>query len=221
MTRTTSPGLEDAVRRFAEVYWERNESTVFANRFLGIPTFQNPFDAWVTQEIIVEVRPDIVIETGTMAGGSALLWAMILDQVTSDGRVITIDGYNQVEEAQKIPLFQRSVDYLQGGSTEPAIVEEVRRRARGKRTVVILDSYHAKWHVAAEIQAYAPLVTPESYLIVQDSFLNGHPVEPGSGSGPYEAVTEFLARDDRFVIDHSRERMLFTFNPNGYLRRKS
>jgi cephalosporin hydroxylase len=63
-------------------------------------------------------------------------------------------------------------------------------------------------------------VSPGSYLIVQDSFLSGHPVEPEVGPGPFEAVTEFLCTDDRFAVDHGRERMLFTFNPNGFLRRK-
>lgn len=209
------------VDRFAQIYWSQKGTTVFANRFLGVPTFQNPCDAWITQEIIVEIVPDLVIETGTMAGGSALLWATILEQVNPDATVITVDGYDQVEEARKHAIFQRRVDYIQGGSTEPRIVEEVSRRASGKRTLVILDSHHSQWHVAAEIEAYAPLVSPGSYLIVQDSFLNGHPVEPDARPGPFEAIADFLASDDRFTADHTRERMLLTFNPNGFLRRSS
>ncbi len=216
------PGREsDFVRRFAEAFWERKETTLFANRFLGIPSFQNPFDAWITQEIIVEVKPDLVIETGTMAGGSALLWASILELATGEGRVITIDFVSEIDGARSHPLFQRRIDCIQGSSTDPLVVEEVSRRAEGKRTLVILDSTHTQRHVAAELEAYAPLVTPGSYLIVQDSFLNGHPIERDSGPGPYEAIEAFLKRDNRFRVDEDRERMLFTFNPRGFLRRIS
>jgi cephalosporin hydroxylase len=162
-----------------------------------------------------------VIETGTMAGGRALLWASILELATGGGRVITIDFVSEVDEARSHPLFQRRIDCIQGSSTDPAVVEEVAQRAEGKRTLVILDSNHSERHVAAELQAYAPLVTPGSYLIVQDSFLNGHPIEPDSRPGPYEAIQAFLSHDSRFRVDEVRERMLFTFNPMGFLRRIS
>jgi cephalosporin hydroxylase len=210
---------EDAISQFAETFWKYKESTLFANRFLGVPTFQNPFDAWVIQEIIFEVKPEVVVETGTLAGGSALLWASILELATGDGRVITIDYVSEVDAARGHPLFQRRVDCVQGSSTDPAVIEEVAGRAEGKRALVILDSAHSQRHVAAELDAYAPLVSVGSYLIVQDGFLNGHPIEPDSGPGPYEAVQAFLARDNRFQVDEQRERMLFTFNPRGFLRR--
>ena len=86
--------------------------------------------------------------------------------------------------------------------------------------MVILDSKHTADHVRKELDAYAPLVSPGCYLIVQDGFVNGHPLEPDFGPGPYEAVQDFLAVDDRFEVDESRERMLFTFNPGGFLRRR-
>jgi hypothetical protein len=132
MTPEASDAVTDSVRRFAGAYWERKESTFFANRFLGVPVLQNPFDAWVTQEIIVETRPEIVVETGTMAGGSALLWAWILEQVTDDGRVVTIDSLEGVDIARRLPLFQRRVEFIHGNSTAPAVIEEVTRRARGQ-----------------------------------------------------------------------------------------
>lgn len=221
MTPPTPHPAPDEALRFAQLFWDRKETTLFANRFLGIPCFQNPFDTWITQEIIVEVKPELVIETGTMAGGSALLWASMLELATGGGRVITVDFVNEVDEARRHPLFERRIECIEGSSTSPAVVEEVSRRAEGKRTLVILDSTHTQRHVTAELDAYAPLVTPGSYLIVQDSFLSGHPLEPHSGPGPYEAVEAFLARDDRFRVDEERERMLFTFNPRGFLRRTS
>jgi cephalosporin hydroxylase len=209
----------EVIRRFAELWWQEKQSTLFGNRWCGVPTLQHPFDAWVTQEIICEVRPDLIIECGSYRGGSAVMWAMVLEQVNPSGRVLTIDVEDRLDRAKTVPMFAQRVDWLIGSTVDPIVLAEVRGRAAGKRTLVILDSDHAKEHVAAELVAYAPLVSPDSYLIVQDGVVNGHPVEPDYGPGPYEAVTEFLARDDRFEVDRERERMLFMFNPNGFLRR--
>jgi cephalosporin hydroxylase len=97
----------------------------------------------------------------------------------------------------------------------------VRQRAEGaSRVLVILDSGHSKEHVLAELHAYAPLVRPGSYVIVEDTNLNGHPVERDHGSGPAEAAAEFLERNDAFVRDERRERLLLTFNPGGYLKKR-
>ena len=85
--------------------------------------------------------------------------------------------------------------------------------------MVILDSDHRKPHVLAELRAYAPLVTVGSYLIVQDTDVNGHPVLAGFGPGPMEALVEFLQTDDRFRSDPAQERLLFTMHPKGYLER--
>ena len=211
---------DEVIRRFAELWWAEKKSTLFENRWCGIPTLQHPFDAWVTQEIICEVRPDLIVELGSYRGGSALMWSMVLAQVFPDGRVLTVDIEDRLDRARQMPWFGQHVETLTGSTTDPRIVTEVTARAAGKKTLVILDSDHSKAHVAAELDAYAPLVSERSYLIVQDGVVNGHPVEPDYGPGPFEAVTEFLARDDRFEIDRSRERMLFTFNPNGFLRRR-
>jgi cephalosporin hydroxylase len=85
--------------------------------------------------------------------------------------------------------------------------------------MVLLDSDHHAPHVLKELKAYAPLVSVGSYLIVQDTNVNGHPVLPRFGPGPGEAVGEFLAADDRFQIDRSREHLLFHMHPKGYLKR--
>jgi cephalosporin hydroxylase len=189
------------------------------NKWLGILTEQNPNDVWITQEIIVERRPDVIIETGTLCGGSAALWATILEQVNPEGRVITIDILDQAQQARRLPIVQKHVDFLLGNSTATDIVNDVKKRVEGKKVLVILDSDHSKQHVLEEFAAYAPLVTVGSYLIVQDTNVNGHPVYPTFGPGPMEAVAEFLAANRNFLPDPGRERFLFTMNPKGYLKR--
>jgi cephalosporin hydroxylase len=189
------------------------------NKWLGILTEQNPNDVWIVQEIIVETRPDFIIETGTLCGGSAALWSTILEQVNPEGRVITIDIMDQAQQARKLPIVQKHVDFLLGSSTATDIINDVKNRVEGKKVLVILDSDHSKQHVLNELAAYAPLVTVGSYLIVQDTDINGHPVARTFGPGPMEALAEFLAANRDFVPDRGRERLMFTQNPNGYLKR--
>lgn len=178
------------------------------NHFHGIQTWQNPFDVWVTQELIFETKPDLILETGTFRGGSSIMWAMYLEQVSPEGRVITIDIHDKrVEEAKNDPLAKK-VDFLLGSSTGPKIVAEVKRRAKGKRVLAILDSLHTKEHVAEELAAYAELIPVGGYIIVQDTPVGG-----------IDAVHEFVAANDDFEIDKSRERLLYTINVDGFLKR--
>jgi len=207
----------EVIRRFTTI-WIDSRQTWPYNRWLGVRTEQNPNDVWIIQEIIAEVKPDFVIETGTLHGGSAALWAMILEQVNPKGRVITVDIADK--RAKKLPpIAAEKVDFLIGSSTDTEIVAGIAQRVHGKKVVVILDSAHDKDHVLAELRAYSPMVLEASYLIVQDSNVNGHPAWPDYGPGPFEAIDEFLAENDEFRVDKSRERLLFTMHPNGYLRR--
>jgi len=217
-----SSSVELSDREIAErftVLWGHKGDTWRKNSFLGIRTLQNPLDVWITFEIIHEVKPDVIVETGTLFGGSAALWAMFLEQVNPEGRVITIDIENESAEARELPISRRRVDYLIGSSTAPEIVEEVRRRVAGKRVLVILDSLHNMDHVLDELRAYAPMVPRGSYVIVQDTAMNGHPTAPEYGPGPYEAVEAFLDETDDFVANRSRERLMMTNSPMGFLRR--
>jgi len=149
----------------------------------------------------------------TAFGGSALYLASICDLIRH-GHVVTAD----VTEAPNRPQHER-ITYLIGSSTSPAIVERVTAMARGKSALVILDSDHRKEHVRAELEAYAPLVGPGGYVVVEDTNVNGHPVLPDFGPGPMEAVDDFLEEHPEFTVDTSREKYLMTFNPRGYLRR--
>jgi cephalosporin hydroxylase len=183
--------------------------------WLGHQVLKCPLDLWLYQELVCRVRPAVIVETGTAFGGSALFLASVCDMV-GRGRVITIDV-----EAQGVPSHPR-IEYLTGSSTDDRIVESVRGRIDGTGPVMVfLDSDHRKEHVLAELHTYAPLVTPSSYLVVEDTNLNGHPVEPDFGPGPMEAVEEFLAAHPAFRPDPEMAKFILSFNPGGYLRRAS
>ncbi|MCL7458165.1 CmcI family methyltransferase [Micromonospora echinofusca] len=221
--------VSGAVDTFQRAFYK---SKVWRRRtWLGVACHQNPMDMWMIQEIIHETRPDLIIETGTRHGGSALYYATMLGLV-GNGRVATVDvkpehlagpsGWIDGETmAVDSPYFDR-VDTMTGSSVDPAVVAKMREKAQAvERVMVILDSDHSKRHVLAELEAYADLVTPGCYLIVQDTNLSGHPVQAGPwepGDGPWEALEEFLP-DQRFEVDRSREELMFTWFPGGYLRR--
>jgi cephalosporin hydroxylase len=204
--------------RFTTV-WAKAPNTWYRNTFMGIPTWQNPMDVWVTLEILWKVKPDVILEAGTFKGGSALMWAMFLEHVVPDGRVVTIDLKPQSFEAKARPLARERIDFLYGSSTAPEIVEKVREMTTGKRVLAILDSLHTRDHVYNELRAYADLIPVGSYIIVQDGAVCGHPVDADPCPGPYEAVEDFLAADDRFVAVREHERHMMTSNPMGFLKR--
>jgi cephalosporin hydroxylase len=201
--------VDEANRRYYE-------SRVWLDTYwLGVPTQKCPQDLWVYQEILVETRPDVIVETGTAAGGSALYLASICD-LLDRGEVITIDI---LERTDALPRHPR-ITYMRGrSSVDPPLVADVREQVAGRRAMVILDSDHSREHVLAELHAYAPVVAEGCYLVVEDTNLNGHPVTAQSRPGPWEAVDGFLAETTDFEVDRSREKLMLTFNPRGYLRR--
>jgi len=209
---------EDVARAFAKVYYN---SQVWHSRteWLGIPTQQAPTDNWEMQELICEIRPDYIIETGTLHGGTTLFYADVLSYVNPQGRVITIDIDPKVEEASNVPLWKQSVEMIVGSSVDPKVTDHVGQEVQGKKVLVTLDSLHTREHVLKEMEIYSKLVTPGSYLVVQDTSINGNPVYSGFGPGPHEAVQEFLRTHDNFVVDGTREKFLLTFYPGGWLKR--
>ncbi len=215
-------GNEEQARidAFHALFYKSHDITWHGSRWLGVDCQQNPNDVWITQEILYEVKPDLVIETDTFRGGSAVLWSSLLELINPSARVITIDIEDQSAAARQHPLFQRRVTFIKGSSTAPDVVARVKELARGRKTLVILDSDHSADDVLAELRAYSELVGPGSYIIVQDTNVNGHPVAPTHGPGPMEAVQQFLQETNAFVPDRSRERFLFTMHPRGYLKRQ-
>jgi len=188
-------------------------------RWLGIPSEQTPTDNWSMQEIISELRPDYIIEAGTANGGTTLFYASVLSFVNPNGKVITIDVTPAVEDASKLPLWNQRVELIVGSSVDPKVTEHIAQEVQGKKVLITLDSLHTRDHVLKEMQIYSKLVSPGSYLVVQDTNLNGHPVKPEWGPGPMEAVEEFLKSNDNFVVDRKREKFLLTFYPGGWLKR--
>jgi cephalosporin hydroxylase len=183
-------------------------------RWLGIPVQKTPTDLWIYQELLYELKPSIIVETGTAFGGSTLFLASICD-LLNNGIIISIDTNPRTGR----PAHRR-IRYLTGSSSDPTIIETIKYLTKNAATVmVILDSDHSRKHVLTELDCYAPLVTNGSYLIVEDTNLNGHPVVPTFGEGPWEAVQEWLTNHPEYQIDRSREKFFLTSNPNGYLRK--
>jgi cephalosporin hydroxylase len=180
------------------------------------------------QEIIWQVEPDLIIETGIAHGGSLILYASMLELLSGDGLVLGIDigirEHNRVE-IEKHPMFKR-ITMIQGSSTAEDIVRQVHDFAKGKKQVLVaLDSSHTHDHVLKELQLYSPFVTRGSYLVVFDTLIEDMPEgffpdRPwGKGNSPKTAVWEFLKKNDRFVIDKDiGNKLLITVAPDGYLK---
>lgn len=182
--------------------------------WFGVPVLKCPLDLWVYQEIVSEVKPDMIVECGTHRGGTALFLANVCD-LADKGRIITIDTVKQ----EGSPAHAR-IEYVIGSSLDLRVFERVRASVRPTETVcVILDSDHRMSHVLQELRLYGSLVTVGSYMIVEDTNINGHPVLPDFGPGPMEAVREFLKETRSFEPDTRREKLLLTFNPHGFLKR--
>lgn len=210
-----SPGVSRWITdRFHKMYYYRRQRTWRNTTWLGTDVLKCPLDLWVYQEILHELRPDWIVETGTFDGGSASYLASLCDLLGS-GQVLTIDP----REHPGRPAHPR-ITYVRGLSTDPEVVAGVAERVVGARCVlVLLDSDHSRDNVLAELRAYHRFVTPGSYCVVEDGNVGGHPVAREFGPGPTEAIRAFLAESPAFEVDHSREKFYLTFNPGGYLRR--
>lgn len=204
------------VREFHRLYYNSGSRTWSDTYWLGTPAQKCPLDLWIYQELLHELRPAVIVETGTAAGGSALFLASICD-LLGHGSIVTVDVAPKPER----PTHER-ITYLTGSSTAPEIRKQVEELVGDSAPVlVILDSNHERDHVLEELRIYAPLVTPGSLVIVEDTNVNGHPVSPDHGPGPMEAVDEFLRSSREFSVDRRREKFFLTFNPGGYLQRQT
>jgi cephalosporin hydroxylase len=194
-------------------------------KWCGSGLLKNPFDIIIYQEIIFDVKPDLIIELGTGMGGSALFMAQILDYL-GNGKVISVDAFTEEEILKDTSLYKfkrpkhKRITYWKGKSCSPDIEKRIKKAAKSAKTILlVLDSDHSMNNVLAEMWMYHSLVSKGSYMIVDDTNLNGYPVLPGYGPGPMEAVKAFFDENDLFVIDKAKERLLLTQNPNGYLQR--
>lgn len=186
-------------------------------RWLGRRVWQSVLDLWTIQEAISELRPALLIETGTYRGGSALFYAQLLDAL-DEGRVITVD----VERLHD--LDHPRIMALTGSSTAREILEQVESAARDAAgpVMVILDSDHSEAHVRRELEAYGPLVTPGSLLLAQDGIIDELFMFRAGRPGPLPAIRAFLRAHPEFVADERLNgRFLASQHPSGWLRRRA
>jgi cephalosporin hydroxylase len=213
-------------------------------RYLGRPLISFPQDILAMQELHWQVKPDLIIETGIAQGGSLMLSASmlalidyceatelgkVLDPKASRRRVLGLDidirDHNRTA-IESHPLAHK-IDMIQGSSIAPDIIAQVREYAKDyERILVCLDSNHTHEHVLAELEAYAPLVSPDSYCVVFDTSIEDVPGDLfpdrpwGPGNNPKTAVWEYLKTHPEFEIDKSiQHKLLITVAPDGYLKR--
>jgi len=193
-------------------------------RFLGHRALKNPMDAWVYQEIISEVKPDVVFELGNKNGGSTLYLASVLEAL-GHGRVLALDLDHSV-----FTVSHPRIDTMEGDSTDPAVIRQVHDYCEGKTCLMIHDAIHTSEGVLRDLNNYQDLISPPSYLIVEDTceglpgFIIADPADryktfwrPHKDTA-LQAVRAFVDANRRFVIDRQREKWILTSNPFGYLK---
>lgn len=211
---TGSESEEYAKWYFNNLIWQQTS-------WMGIETYKSPSDMWNYQEIIASMKPSLVIEFGTAFGGSALFWSNVMRQIGDPFRVLSVDISHALlrPEARHDP----DIEFVESSSTLPAIaarIQQLREEYPGK-VFVILDSDHSMDHVLAEMKLLRPLLSDGDYLVVEDSLLNGHPVAPEWGPGPYEAIQAY---EEEFPNDYTHdtareEKFGWSFAPYGFLIR--
>jgi cephalosporin hydroxylase len=257
-TRLQQNGSDAELKRATRDYLLASMAAKYSYNFswLSRPIIQYPQDMVAVQEIIWKVKPDLIIETGIAHGGSLIMSASMLalldycgaieagetiDPRTSRRRVVGLDidirSHNRA--AIEAHPMSRRIEMIQGSSIAPEIVAQVHEMAQAyERVLVILDSNHAHEHVLAELEAYAPLTSKDSYCVVFDTVVEDLPDEMfpdrpwGKGNNPKTAVWEYmrrLATEGRkatdgarltFEVDKSIEnKLVITVAPDGYLRR--
>ena len=207
-----SPIPEELTTAFTEAFWRSLawRETTWLDRQVAIP----PNDLLAYQELIARVRPDWVIETGTLNGGRALFLASICE-LFEHGRVLSVDEADPGDRPQ-----HPRITYLTGNPVHDSTVRRVRDIVGDTpNALVILGSRKRRPRMLREFEAYEPFVPVGSYVVVEDTIVNGHPVWPSFGPGPAEAVR--VIRDTRreFVSDPLLEKFGLTFNPGGFLKR--
>jgi cephalosporin hydroxylase len=211
---------------------------------MGRPAIQFPNDAWAMQELIWKIKPDLIIETGIAHGGSLIFSASMLAQLDICEAIEAGVSFDPRESRRKVlgididirahnraaieahPMATR-IQMIQGSSIAPDIIAQVHAiAANHSRVLVCLDSNHTHEHVLAELEAYAPLVSADSYCVVFDTIIEDMPERMfpdrpwAPGNNPKTAVWEYLKSHPEFEIDNSiQHKLLITVAPDGYLRR--
>ena len=236
----------DDLKSSAHAFMKASVGPKYSYNFswLGRPIIQYPQDMIAMQELVWEVKPDLIIETGIAHGGSLIFSASMLAQLDMGDAIesgeklnpkishrkvlgIDIDIRSHNRSAIEAHPFASRIQMIQGSSIAPDIIGQVRAVAANySRVLVCLDSNHTHDHVLAELQAYAPLTSVGSYCVVFDTVIEDMPKEMfpdrpwGPGDNPKTAVWEYLKTHAEFEIDKSiQHKLLITVSPDGYLKR--
>jgi cephalosporin hydroxylase len=228
--RVGENGSNQALQTAATAFNEASNKAQYSYNFswMGRPIIQYPQDMIAMQEIIWEIKPDLIIETGIAHGGSLIYYASLLELI-GKGKVLGIDidirEHNR-REIEQHPMFKR-IEMIEGSSVATETVDRVKSFAKDYKTVmVVLDSNHTHEHVLRELQYYSSFVSVGSYLVVfdtivefmPDGYLPGRPW--GKGDNPWSATQEFLKGHPGFEIDRSiTNKLLISVAPDGYLKR--
>lgn len=202
----SNEAFEAISRQWVRVGW--NQKYVYTFSWMGRPVIQLPEDMIRMQEVIYRIKPDVVIETGVAHGGSLIFYSSLC-KAMGKGRVIGIDieirPHNRAAiEAHE--LFDR-ISLVEGSSTAPDIVARVHAMVKpGETVLVILDSNHTRQHVAAELEAYAGLVSPGSYIVATDGVMRELDDVPRGQANwrednPAAAAQDFAARHPEFLLE--------------------
>lgn len=244
--RVAAFGKDTSFQSLSRDWLEASMARMYVYNFthMGRPIIQYPQDMVVMQELIWSVRPDLVIETGIAHGGSLVLSASMLamldmcdaieagttlDPRKSQRKVIGIDIDIRAHNRAAIeahPMASR-IRMIEGSSIAADTITRVKEAAAGhQRVLVCLDSMHTHDHVMAELEAYAPMVSPGSYCVVFDTFVQDMPPRffadrPWDvGNNPKTATHEWLKKHPEFVIDRTmQDKLMVTVAPDGFLKR--
>ncbi len=205
----TDAGFRAVSELWLKVGWNQKYTYTFS--WLGVPVIQLPEDMIRYQEAVSELKPDVIIETGVAHGGSAI-YSASLCKLLGKGRVVAVDieirphNRRRIEAHPLAPLIK----LFEGSSTAPAIVDAVRAEIKpGDTVLAVLDSNHTYQHVMDELEAYAPLVTPGSYIVATDGYMQELEDAPRGQAGwsrdnPARAARDFVAKHPNFVIEEPK-----------------
>jgi cephalosporin hydroxylase len=224
------PGLKKLAIDFINQSSENKYSYNFS--WMGRPIIAYPQDMIAMQEIIWEVKPDLIIETGVAHGGSIVYYASLLELIGGDGLVVGIDidirRHNR-DLIEAHPMMKR-IKLLEGSSVSDEIIEQVKEIASTKKRIMVcLDSNHTHEHVLNELKLYAPFTSKGSYCVVFDTIVEDMPADwdwgtrPwGKNNNPKTAVWEYLKQNKDFEIDRTiQNKLLITVAPDGFLKKIS
>jgi cephalosporin hydroxylase len=230
-SRISGNCTNDELRTAASQFNVASNKAQYSYNFtwMGRPIIQYPQDMVAMQELIWEVQPDLIIETGIAHGGSIIYYASILELI-GHGQVLGIDidirQHNRLE-IERHPMFRR-IKMIEGSSIDLGVVEKVKRLVEGKKKVIVcLDSNHTHDHVLEELEFYAPMVSVGSYVVVFDTIVEHLPEgyfsqkRPwGIRNNPKTSVEEFVKTHPEFeVCSDIDNKLLISVAPGGYLKR--